>query len=194
MMAIFNVADSDRGLESLLKLVVRRIIVGNLGTGNIERRFAEAARRVSQSGSWEGPLDELSDLSPEKGAFVEALQKRTLNKSVLTYIKNSICARTIIPQSYSSLHFIVPKGTKELVGLTEGELSYWGSTIGNTFLSVVDKRLGHVQWADFKQVMLPTSAPGEFRERLLEFDEWNVDAITAMASDLAEVAAELWYE
>lgn len=194
MMAIFNAPNGDHGLEKLLKLVIRRIVVGNLGTGNIERRFAEAARRVAQSGEWEGPLGELSDLSPEKDAFVGAVQRRTLNKGVLNYIKNSICARTIIPQSYFPLHFIVPKGTKDPVGLTEGELSYWGSTIGNTFLSVVDKRLGHVEWADFKLVMLPTSAPGEFKERLLEFNEWNVGAIGEMAVDLAEVAAELWYE
>lgn len=194
MIAMVDTQDGDHGLEQLLKLVTRRVVVGNLGTGNIERRFAEAARKVSLSGSWQAPLDELSDLSPEKAAFQEGLQKRTLGKSVLTYLKNAICARTIIPETYYPLHFVVPRTTRDHPGFTEGEISYWGSTIGNTFISTMDKRLGHVDWAEFKRVMLPTAAPGEFEEHLAEFDEWNAASIKNMASILAEVAADVWYE
>lgn len=194
MMAMVDTNDGDQGLEQLLKLVTRRIVVGNLGTGNIERRFAEAARKVSQSGSWHAPLAELSDLSPEKAAFQEALKKRTLNKSVLSYVKNAICSRSIMPQTYYPLHYIVPKSSKDHPGFTEVELSYWGGTIGNTFLSIFDKRLGHVEWSDFKQVMLPTAAQGEFTEHLAEFENWNANSIRDMASILADVSAELWYE
>lgn len=193
MMAMFACSDVDQGLDQLLRLVSRRIIVGNLGTGNIERRFAEAARRVSQTKNWQTPLDELSDLSPEKSSFIEVLQKRTLNKGVLSYVRNAICAGTIIPQTYFPIHFIVPKNTKDPLHFREGELSYWGSTIGNTFLSFMDKRLGNVDWSDFKHVMLPTAAPGEFNEMLTDFPEWNVQSIKAAAQFLAQSAGNIWY-
>jgi hypothetical protein len=194
MMAMFDAEETDQGLENLLRLVTRRIIVGNLGTGNIERRFAEAARKVSQSGSWEAPLEELADLNPEAAAFKEALQKRTLNKGVLSYVKNAICSRSITPKSYFPLHFIIPKTTKDHTAFTEGELSYWGSTVGNTFLSTLDKRLGDAEWSEFKQFMLPTAAQGEFNENLHQFEVWDADAIKSMAGTLADVAVEIWYE
>jgi len=194
MIAMINVAGADEGLEQLLKLVARRIIVGNLGTGNIERRFAEAARRVSQSRDWRAPLEELADLSPEKSSFYDVLQKRTLNKGVLSYVRNAVCAGTITPVTYFPLHFIVPKATKNPAHFGEGELSYWGNTLGNTFLSHVDKRLGPVDWESFKQLMLPTAAPGELDDLLMGFTEWNVTSIKSAAQPLAANAADLWYD
>jgi hypothetical protein len=193
MMAMFDTPDTDRGLEQLLRLVTRRIVVGNLGTGNIERRFAEAARRVHQTRSWQEALGDLSDLSPEKDTFKDILQKRTLNKGVLSYLKNAICSRTITPSVYAPLHFIVPKSEKNHPNFLDGELSYWGSTIGNTFLSTVDKRLGAAEWSDFKRVMLPTAAPGEFMELLETFSNWDANAIREVGRDLAIIAAEVWY-
>jgi hypothetical protein len=194
MMAVIDTADADQGLHQLLGLVTRRIVVGNLGTGNIERRFAEAARRVHQARHWQDAFTELADLSPEKDTFFEMFQKRTLNKGVLSYLKNAVCSRDLTPSVYSPLHFIVPRARKDHLSFLEGELSYWGSTIGNTFLSTIEKRLGDADWPDFKRVMLPTAAPGEFTELLEGFDDWNARAIRRMSSVLAEVASEIWYD
>ena len=194
MMAMFDAPDTERGLEHLLRLVTRRVVVGNLGTGNIERRFAEAARRVHQTRSWQDALAELSDLSPERETFSEILQKRTLNKGVLSYVKNAICARSIAPSVYAPLHFIVPKSAQNHPGFLDGELSYWGNTIGNTFLSIAEKRLGGAEWEDFKRVMLPTAASGEFTELLGSFENWDANAIREVGRNLACLAAEIWYD
>nr|WP_277751883.1 DUF262 domain-containing protein [Dankookia rubra] len=193
MMAIFDVPDREKGLEQLLRLVTRRIVVGNLGTGNIERRFAETARRVHQIGSWQEPLLDLLDLSPEKDTFREILQKRTLNKDVLFYLKNAICSKCLLPKVYYPLHFIIPKTMQHHPSFFEGELSYWGNTIGNTFLSTSDKRLGAAEWSDFKNVMLPTAAPGEYVELLDQYGDWDANAIRTSGKIAAEIAAEIWY-
>lgn len=194
MMAMHEAADTEFGLQQLLRLVTRRIVVGNLGTGNIERRFAEAARLVSGSGSWVDPLDHLSDLSPDSDAFAEILQRRTLNKGVLSYLRNAICARSIVPPKYYPLHFITPKSGADHPDFLEGELNYWGNTIGNTFISVSEKRLGSGDWEDFKEEMLPNGAPGEFFNSLGRFETWNAGSIREIAAELAQVAVEVWYE
>jgi hypothetical protein len=41
--------------------------------------------------------------------------------------------------------------------------------------------------------MLPTSAPGEFKDTLMTFEEWNAESIKNMAQMLAGIAVELWY-
>lgn len=194
MMAMYDAEDTELGLEQLLRLVTRRIVVGNLGTGNIERRFAEAARLVTRSHSWVDPLGQLSDLNPERDTFEEILQRRTLNKGVLSYIKNSICARSIVPAQYAALHFIIPKSGADHPYFLEGELNYWGNTIGNTFISTSDKRFGGGDWDDFRREMIPTAAPGEFTELLASFERWNASAIREVAAELALVAGEVWYD
>lgn len=193
MMAMFDVPDPERGLESLLCLVIRRIVVGNLGTGNIERRFAEAARRVHQFKSWQHHLDELSDLSPDKETFCEALQRRTFNKNVLTYLKNAISAKNVAPEIYYPVHFIVPKSVGNHPDLLDSELSYWGSTIGNAFLSTQDKRIGGAEWRDFQSLMLPTAAPGEAVGLLRSLEKWDVEAIRRMGQNVALAATDVWY-
>lgn len=194
MMAMFDAQDTDVGLGRLLRLVTRRIVVGNLGTGNIERRFAEAARRVHVAQSWVEPLKDLADLSPEKDTFFEILQKRTLSKGVLSYLRNAICAKVVTPTEYAHLHFIIPKSEKNYPGFLEGELAYWGSTIGNTFLSTEEKRLGPATWDGFKREMLPKAAAGEFVAELEAIPEWNANAIRSFGEKLARVAVEIWYD
>ncbi len=194
MMAIFETQNADAGLKELLRLIVKRVVVGNLGTGNIERRFAEAARKVNQSGDWTQPLGELYDLAPEKGIFKETLIKRTLNKSVMSYVKNSVCSRSITPEKYYNLHFIVPKNVRESAGFAEGELSYWGGTIGNTFLSHKEKRIGEPSWDEFQKYMLGTAAPGEFVDALEQYLFWSVDSVKEMGEIIADEAVAVWYE
>lgn len=193
MMAMYDVPESDEGLQELLRLVVKRIVVGNLGTGNIERRFAEAARKVNQTKNWRAPLEELGDLVPDRGQFEETLSKRTLNKNVLSYIKNSVCSRNITPDQFYYIHFIIPKSTKNSESFSEGELSFWGGTIGNTFLSTSEKRVGEANWDDFKKFMLDHAVDGELSNQLSSYDEWNATAIKQMGRMLAHKAVDVWY-
>lgn len=194
IMAMFEAQDTDEGLQQLLRLVVKRIVVGNLGTGNIERRFAEAARKVHLSHNWQEPLGELLDLVPEQELFRDTLKKRTLNKSVMGYVKSSICARSITPNHFYHLHFILPKTVKSNPSFAEGELSFWGGTIGNTFLSESEKRIGEASWDDFAKYMLKTAAPGEFTDKLAEYDGWDAAAIKEMGQLLADEATSVWYD
>ena len=57
------------GWDYILRLVVRRIIVGNLGTGNVERGFGEAARKITETNDWTSIVADLRDLNPPKGGF-----------------------------------------------------------------------------------------------------------------------------
>lgn len=194
MMAIIDTNDADEGLRQLLKLVARRIVVGNLGTGNIERRFSEAARKVSGTQQWNEPLAELTDLNPEKEYFMDRLVKRSLNKAVLSFIRNTIISDNIAPDTYYYTHFIIPKSLKTHPNFADGELSYWGNTLGNTFLSREEKRADSGDdWETFREKMLPDAAPGEFVAELNEFEKWTADSIRAMGGRLATKAAEVWY-
>ncbi len=194
MLAMFNARDTDEGLQELLRLVVKRIVVGNLGTGNIERRFAEAARKINHSGRWPSELEELSDLVPDADLFKETLIKRSLNKNLMSYLKNSICSESIIPETFYNLHFIVPKSVKGSPGFDDGELAYWGGTIGNTFLSLIEHRIGDAHWKDFKKNMLRTAAPGEERDLLTKVKVWNVNTIKDFGQLSAHKATAVWYE
>ena len=70
LLAMPGLADEVAGHEAILNLVVRRIVVGNLGTGNVERRFGEAASQVHQERDWRGALERLpGDLDPDVEQF-----------------------------------------------------------------------------------------------------------------------------
>src|SRR5277367_2360865 len=62
LLAIADVPDPMEGMKYVLQLVVRRIVVGNLGTGNVERRFGEAAKKVSEAHEWTLLREDLKDL------------------------------------------------------------------------------------------------------------------------------------
>jgi hypothetical protein len=195
MMAMTGAADTDEGLNQLLRLVVRRIVVGNLGTGNIERRFAEAARKVAENAQWVEALADLDDLSPDRIFFVDRLSKRSLNKGVLGFLRNTILAENIAPDNYYFTHFIIPKSLKTHPDFEEGELAFWGNTIGNTFLSMEETRAdGGDDWKTFQEKMFPLAAPNELLADLSAFDKWNADSIREMGLMLAEKAAEVWYD
>jgi PIN like domain len=53
LLAVANTPDSLSGMKYVLRLVVRRIIVGSLGTGNVERRFPYASRlKLKDIAAW----------------------------------------------------------------------------------------------------------------------------------------------
>lgn len=194
LLAIGNAKSQLEGMKYVLRLVVRRIVVGNLGTGNVERRFGEAARRVHEAETWKVLQDDLKDLNPSRDEFVYALEKRSFNKGVLGFLRRSILAETITPEQSGVLHFIRPRTSSEWLGLSEEDAAFWGSTIGNTFLADANRRpQGASDWEGFKQLLLPQASPGEWRARLTRIDEWDAGAVEKMGKELAKEAGKIWF-
>lgn len=194
LLAMFSVPDAIQGMHFVLQLVVRRMVSSNLGTGNVERRFGEIAKQIREDGSWAQVPGDLRDLNPPVEDFVAQLSKRSYNKQLLAFVRRSIVQAELTPDAKGTLHFIMPKHLSEWEGITEEEGSYWASTIGNTFLSELDRRaLGATDWQSFKRLMLPTAVEGEWRTRLESIPEWTASAIESIGRDLAEAAGHVWY-
>jgi len=194
LLAAATGSDPLSGMRYVLRLVVRRIVVGSLGTGNIERRFGEAARSVFESGSWKTLRRDLSDLIPEKDDFVDRVCKRSFKKGVLVFLRRSIIAKSITPDEEGTLHFVWTPQFSSWRGMSEEDGSYWGATVGNTFLSTLHKRPSDADtWAGFKRSMLPSAINGEWSGRLEKIKEWDASAVETVGSSLAETAGEIWY-
>lgn len=194
MLAISDVPDHVGGLRFVLKLVVRRIIVGNLGTGNIERRFSDAARKVKEERNWRVIERDLADLDPDQSEFLEQLKKRSFNKGTLAFVRSSIVADAIAPETYYTMHFVLPKTAKSWVGFSDDERAYWGSTLGNTFLSRNEIRPDDTStWSGFRAHMLPTAAPGEDVYSFESRAQWDATAVREIGQELARRAVDIWY-
>jgi hypothetical protein len=193
LLAMSNVPDALAGMEYVLQLVVRRIVVGNLGTGNVERRFGEAARKIHQLGNWQTIVEDLSDLNPSKEEFVEQLRKRQFNKQVLQFLRQSLVQRTKTPSDQGTLHFIWSRQL-QFDEMDESEGALIVSTIGNTFLSDLKRRpRAVVDWESFKRDVLPTAAVGEWADRLSRLPKWDRPAAEALGGELARAAGDIWY-
>ncbi|MDQ2083954.1 DUF262 domain-containing protein [Xanthobacteraceae bacterium Astr-EGSB] len=194
LLATADVPDPINGMRYVLQLVVRRIVVGSLGTGNIERRFGEAAKSVFETGSWEVLRRDLKDLNPGKDDFIIQLSRRSFKKAVLAFLRRSIISDSIIPDEGGTLHFIWTPQFLKWVEMTEEEGAYWGATIGNTFLSTLEKRPSDADtWAGFKRTILPSGINGEWSRKLDKIKEWNAGAVETMGSSLAQKAGDIWY-
>jgi hypothetical protein len=194
LLACSEVENAQAGMEWILKLVVRRIVVGNLGTGNVERRFGEAAKAIYDAKNWEVMIELLRDLNPARDDFVNQLKKRSLNKQVLTFLRRSIIQQSITPDPHGFLHFIWIK-SPPFGGMGEDEGSYWASTVGNTFISCLEKRpRAVINWATFKEAMLVKAADGEWTNQLSQVADWDVGAVESMGADLAGEAGRIWYD
>ena len=193
LLACAETDDPQSGMEYILKLVVRRIVVGNLGTGNVERKFGEVAKLIHERRDWQVMIDGLKDLNPTQDEFVSQLKKRSFNKQTLYFVRRSIIQSSITPNADTSLHFIWVKNPV-FEGFAEEEGSFWASTIGNTFLSKVEKRPKTVtNWESFKDGMLPTAADGEWTARLNHVEHWDAAMVEELGADLAVAAGRIWY-
>jgi hypothetical protein len=194
LLALAEVPDSLEGMAYTLRLVVRRIVVANLGTGNVERRLGEAARSVHDGKAWRVLREDLKDLNPSRSEFVEQLRKRSFKKGVLAFLRRSIVSKTITPESEGVLHFIWSAQTPDLGHISEKDGSFWGSTIGNTFLSDLARRPEQAKdWPGFKRHMLPTAIAGEWSSQLSNLKDWNAASLESIAQELASVAGKVWY-
>ncbi len=194
LLSTFDVPDAVEGMKYALKLVVRRIVVGNLGTGNVERRLGEAAKSVNISNDWHVLVDALSNLNPEKQEFIDKIQSRSFNKQVLRFLRSSIIQGTITPRTNDTLHLIWTRQSA-IGSMSEEEGAAWSSTLGNSFLSSLERRDKTISdWASFKQRMFARAADHEWIDHLEKVDEWNAQAVQSLGAEMAQVAGNLWYD
>ncbi len=194
LLAIAEVPDAMEGMDYILRLVVRRIVVGNLGTGNVERRFGEAARKIAETGNWQSIVGDLRDLNPPREDFVRQLTTRSFNKGVLAFLRRSVIQNSRTPEHTGTLHFIWTRQAGHWNSMTEEDGSYWGATIGNTLLAEPERRpQGIDSWEEFKLELIPQAVDGEWRERLEDVEDWDARAVEEVGKTLAEAAGDLWY-
>lgn len=193
LLAMAGTPDAQAGMRELLKLVVRRMVVGNLGTGNVERRFGQAAQRVEEEREWQAALNSLRDLNPQPDDFRNQLQRRSLNKNVLAFLRQSIIQKSATPLPLGFLHLIMPR---HLVwpNFAEDRASYWSSTIGNSLLVEDERRpQGTSSWEGVVSRLLPLAVAGEWTARIRDVPRWDETAVSSIGLDLAEAALPIWY-
>jgi len=194
LLAISGTPDAIVGMQHILKLVVRRIVVGNLGTGNVERRFGEAARQVCLNKDWRAAERELAELNPSRDEFSERVGSRSFNKGTLSFLRRSVVQKTITPTQSGTLQSIMPRQQEIWNGFTEEDAAFWSSTLANTFLSTLERRPKEaVDWQGFKTNLLPTGVQGEWIHKLGVLNEWNAEALQSLSEELAKAASDIWY-
>jgi hypothetical protein len=194
LLALHNTADAHQGAGDVLRLVVRRVVANNLGTGGIERRFSDAARTVHATGKWKKSRRELLDLDVGRGDFERALSKDRYNKGTLSFLRRSVLQQTVAPEQVGTLHFIRPRRSETWGGWSREDALTWETTIGNTVLAAVARRpQGAATWPGFKRRLLPEAIPGERVDQLKAFPKWDAAAVRLMGAAIASDAAEVWY-
>ena len=183
LLAISETNDSLEGMRYLLKLVVRRIVVGTLGTGAVERRFGEAAKNVRDSKDWKAQENELKDLNPPQEDFVKKMSTRSFNKDTMAFLRKSIISNSITPEIQGVLHFIMPRQQTIWSGFGEEDALFWGGTIGNTFLSTLTRRPKEaVNWEGFKQNFFNYGVENELVVELGSLDVWDTKSLEEIRS------------
>ena len=195
LLALAQVPDSTDGMLEVLTLVVKRVVVGNLGTGSIERRFADAAQAVRKSGNWRDALAELSELDHSRDEFVLALSRRSYNRNTLGFLRRSIVQASRVPESDGTLQLIRPRHVAEggWPGFSEEEAAFWTSNIANTILVRIDRRpRGANTWDGVKDLLLPEAVPEEPAVELRGLGHWTATDSAREAAALATSAADVW--
>ena len=193
LLAMMETENPTDGMRELLRLVMRRIVVGNLGTGNVERRFGQDAQKIASERLWEPALAALSDLNPDVEEFKTQVHRRSFNRNFLAVIRQSVIQGTITPEPEGYPYLIKPRDAA-WSPVDEDRAAYWSSTIGNSFLATEARRpMGTSSWAGFKSALLPDAVPGEWSAEIASYSEWNIDAITKVGQRMAEAAAAVWY-
>jgi hypothetical protein len=193
ILAMRQLPDASQAMRRLLRLVMRRIVVGNLGTGNVERRFGQAAQKIAKERRWEDALRALEDLNHDVDEFKAQVHRRSMNRNVLAVLRRSVIQETITPEPSGYLYFIKPRDA-DWAPADQDRAPYWASTIGNTFLATEARRpKGSSTWMGFNQELLPYAAEDEWVDGLASFVDWNIDAISSVGEHMAEAAADVWY-
>ena len=116
-----------------------------------------------------------------------------MNKAILSLVRSSVIQQTDLPKLDGYLYFIKPRNA-DWSSEREDQVTYWISTIGNTFLSDEPRRpMGSSTWAGFKTHLLPSGVDAEWTDRLAAIPDWNIRQIDHIGGDMADLAASVWY-
>ena len=196
LLALHELDDENQsvnGMEELLRLVVRRMVVGNIGTGKVESDFGEVAKAILDTNSWDCLYRDLTDFDYKKDHFLHRLSERSFNKKTLRFIRQSALQKTITPMNDGYLHWIWPRreNWKNLTKKNAG----MATTLGNSILAnrVSRARNSSADWNSFKENFLGFAVDEEIVDELDSCEEWNMDAISNMGKMVAEVSADVWY-
>ncbi|MEU7005031.1 DUF262 domain-containing protein [Nonomuraea sp. NPDC046570] len=194
LLAISERESGAQSMERVLRLIVKRIVVGNLGASSIERKFAEAAREITRSGSVESGLTLLQDLDHSREEFVEALGRRSYNRDVLAFIRRSTILKTVTPDPVGTLHYIRPRQSASTwPDFGDDYLGMWGSTLGNTILAKIAKRpRGVNNWNGVQQSLISKAIPEERAAIIMAYETWTPKSVQREGLALAEEAADVW--
>ena len=193
LLAMWGKENATEGMRYILRLVVRRIVVGNLGTGNVERKFGEAAKAIFEHNNWSIIDQKLSELNPPRYEFRQQISRRSYNKGTLSFLRHSIIEGTVTPRSTGTLHFIIARNQLEGT-LTPEDVNYWAGTLPNTYLADLDRRPDDADsWIGFQHTLLPKGINGEWSARLGEIPSWTASEIEKLGCELAEKACDVWY-
>lgn len=196
LLAISSTDDATSGMLQVLRLVVKRMVMGNLGASSVERKFADAARAVYSAGSWQAGLAALRDMDHPRDEFIAQLARRSYNRGVLTFIRRSVVCSSMTPDSIGTLQYLRPRQGADSAWPNFGdeELTFWGSTLGNTILVDLDRRPRAAStWAGVRERLLPHAIRGEIANALEPYNEWNSAAVEEIGRKLAKAAADVWY-
>lgn len=194
LLAMSEAPNPADGMRKLLRLVVRRVVVGNLGTGNVERRFGQTAQRIANEKEWEPALSTLSDLNPTIDEFKSQVHRRSFNRNVLAVVRQSVIQHTITPEPVGHPYLIKPRDS-QWSAADEDRAGYWASTIGNSFLATEARRpMGSSSWMGFKAALLPHGVEGEWTDRIVAYSSWDIAAISKIGEQMAEAAGTVWYD
>ena len=191
-LAVSRANNRNEGLFQLSKIVVSRIVAGAFGTGSIERRFAEAARQVARARQWEGVIQDLQDLAPDRATFYRKVQERQ-PKGVLHVLRNSYLQKTTLPTLEGHLHFVRPRNAEFWQDFDDQEFRDIGSTIGNVVLSSQERRpRGTNTWEGARERLLSTLIETE-PEYLKETNSWAARDVGRFNEEAGARLAEVWY-
>ncbi|QXB18795.1 Uncharacterized conserved protein, contains ParB-like and HNH nuclease domains [Corynebacterium coyleae] len=178
LLAISHQKDAEEGYKQVLRLVVTRMTVGNLGTGAIDRRFGETAKRIVEMNSWREPLTELqNELMPDREKFFQAVRDRSMNRNLLELLRASALSGEIAPVLSNTLHLVKPKNG-DWGSADQQSVSRWVNTIGNTVFATASRRPnGTSDWNTFLEDFLPLAEEaGEDVQRFRTYESWVSDA------------------
>lgn len=193
LLSLCEIEGGEDGMEYLLRLVVRRMVVGNIGVGIVERQFGDAARRIHMDKDWKFLKTGLVDFDQTREEFIDRLLKRSFNKRTLKYVRSSALQGITTPRMDDHLHWIWQM-PPNWASLTE-EHTYCASTLGNSFLARTSKRprLASESWDGFKMSLLNEAAEVEIADKLKRQEVWDVKKIEMVGREVAEMAAQVWY-
>lgn len=195
LLALSHAEEDEKLALEFLKLVLRRIVVGNLGTGAVERRLGSAASAIAKGKPPAAVLEEFEDLNPERDAFVTQLATRSLNKRVLQYVHATALkgSADTAELDHRHLHQIRPRNAVDWGSISDEEATTWASTIGNTVLSTSARRPRNSNsWEGFNTLLLPTATTAA-ESIVAKASSWTTEELKAHGEAVAEVAADVWY-